>query len=135
MGGDSLNRQIGKFVLAMKELKEVAQGRQGPISDAEAKTALSAWNNGRLALNAFSGGINRLVIGPSREAADRGTEGFSAYPNLPEIPADESNYLRDRKGYNKLKKAIVKCQNGGLGANVCGALTSEALKKNSSKGT
>ncbi|CAM9468021.1 unnamed protein product, partial [Discosporangium mesarthrocarpum] len=117
-GGEDLVGYTASFEGAMADLNEVAgRAAGGPVSPADKAKAASTWEYGRVVLNKYLSTLNTLT----------GTKG----PKFESIPKDtEGGSEERRERFLNFKKELAKCQQGGLGVNVCADIMQQYANQN-----
>jgi len=112
-GGDELLAAARGLEGAAARLEELGKQAGAAVAPAERAAAAAAWEEGRRAINAFIGELNARQ---SRVA-------------MAEIAPTEADSTRSRKKFIAYKKELAKCQQGGLGVNVCQDIMSKYTAK------
>jgi len=113
-GGSDLEQVTERFESSMRRLQSVAKGVGGDVTKELKKEAQDAWESGRQDINTYMRLANQLIAEPAEVAP------FTLLPS-----ASDDSPRRDK--YIKIKKVLAKCQQGGVGVNVCGDVLKQAM--------
>ncbi|KAG5178130.1 hypothetical protein JKP88DRAFT_350397 [Tribonema minus] len=111
-GGEDLVAATVKLEAAMAALAVETAGRSqrgGGTTAAQEQRARQLWEDGRSALNSYASSLNRIW----QQGGGRG----DVLAAVAAEPAGDASSARRR--YIAYKKELAKCQQGGLGVNVC----------------
>ncbi|CAM9378165.1 unnamed protein product [Phaeothamnion confervicola] len=109
-GGSDLLDATVRFEEAMARLAAVGRASAGGgVAATDLMAARRAWDDGRTALNHYVATLNGLA-------------GDATGLRLAAVPADASGAAARQPRYLAFKKELAKCQQGGVGVNMCAGI-------------